>query len=661
MEEDPPPSKANTIQGPMPPPGATGIGAVLKSMTSSTLSAASTASKETEPSEGRRRPKLARTAKVPVSYSYASISRDEAAFATDSCKHKQKKKDDTQQDNTKRRHRNIDLFMESIGLKQYKVPAVVTPQVPHSGTGFGDIVCGGSPRRDGLSLHRHEPNMKFRRLLHYHYDLYDDGTFLSSNGKRMMCVMILEYLFEQDGRLIRYNKASGCWETLSHVKCYEKVSQTFRDLRCSKKKERQSTFPSSTKAEIAAWEPLRASIQKRLQQRPSKKDSKVVASLLLPPTATHPLSGSSSRPKKRSALAVHNQKLPPRTVKQGGGGASTINMDGSKRSQATEVRRVSHRRISLDHGSSSLAPTTNGQDCSSTGMPDPSSTNLPPVRAGPRRVSLELGSNGADEESSSSGCSSPMEVLRPRNLFGEVDTDVKEESSLISTTEAVFRDEDVPRDEDMPGFNSFDTPKSSNRSNDEDVSPSLARLLDFSPFSTDDSCTPMTARTREASNDDMIDDPLLFLTDPLAGCEEQRIIDTSREQHGDITFGGHSLTGLGPTLHDGLAPYPCSLDARIESMFEDNVKVETIPRLRDVFDAPIISDDEGPYNQRLQDMIFLSSESTGNIMGTSSSGTSLATEDDMDISIAWSHDDAFYEEEMISVSHPVHVGKIVQV
>jgi hypothetical protein len=514
---------------------------------------------------------------------------------------------------------------------------VVTPRAPaDSSAVFGDILCGR-----GSGSHHQEPNVKLRHLLRSLLDLYDASMSVNA-GKRTVVTMILDFLSEQGGRFIHYDLASDSWETFSWHRSYQKVSQTFRDIRGIERNDptkKTKTSHTLSGKDTAACRSLRDKIKRFIQSPTSHQDSaanRVLKAATRLPSQSQPARRKPpvpSLPKRKQPTLM---KACPRRAR-----ATAARLIGSQVARAIRSNRARSRRVLLGGAGTVSAPKHKIKGVVApiaSDAPTPArDATLAPRRADPRRVSLELGSDEI-------GKSSHTSTTPQRNLFGAVGARAKEEP--INITQVVFEADE------MSCINRYDTPKSSNRRTGEDVSPSLVRILGFSPVTA--GSTPTVAWKRvtpsEASND-----PLVFLIDPLA------IVDTDTKPRAErAIIDDDSLPGPNPVLQVDapLHPYPLG-DGRMEYTFEDAHK----ERLRDIFDVQTISDDEDDsYNQRLKDMLFLSSDSTGELMDTLSTQSSLTIEDEMDISVAWSHGTLPQEEEMtVGPKVPNHAGQIVPV
>ena len=522
----------------------------------------------------------------------------------------------------------------------------VTPREPDSTT-FGDVICGRAG--GGFRMRGPEPNARFQRLLQYFLDIYN-ACSIAGVEKRTVCIMILEFVFEQGGRLIHRNEASQRWETLSFAKCYSKVSQTFRDLRCKNSSSNEPRIKHRagelTRQEYSAWEDLRAKIRERLGLPP--EDASIIATRGLqvtkapaPPKTQSSASGNDpSKQKKRSrTLQLERRKRPFQATRQGPPRVAPIKAKpASKAAKVTAHRGRQDKHISLRtfHDRPPTLTCTSSEvaipDTSWAPPQSPSDIAVAPRTMVPRHVSMELGSKDIDEVSPtlSSGTPSKLACSQWNQFAGAFPPD---KDVSINIAEAVYKQED------MPFISSCDTPHTSNRSNyDENISPTLARILGFSPVFA--ISAPITAQSLEIPSYESHDDPLLLLVDPHGVDRDDNNVDAAGLRYP----GNISISEPGSTFfHDLTPPHQYEFGDRMDNV-EGKSEIR-FPRLRDIFDVQAISDDETSYTQRLQDMLFLSSESTGEIMETTLSPHSdFSIDADMDDSVAWSHESFIQDE-----------------
>lgn len=326
----------------------------------------------------------------------------------------------------------------------------------------------------------------------------------------------------------------------------------------------------------------------------------------------------------------------------------------SCRHEPPPSQRVGPRRVSLELGSSSSSPS---HDQHAVEEDD--------------SIVYETSSSRQTTDSASSRlkATSPPQ----QNLDGagnDTDHTDKEESSSSSSTqkttsnitEVVFQDEE--EEERLPGtlYASYCTtpPRNSNRRNkinnttfEQQRSPSVAHILGLSPVigvvvppprpavaAAPFMMSPppqqqvatrhhhhhqevvllVTPHVHQPHNDDSSggeDDPLLFLgmnddPDPMRYLPEQKTIFGAGD--GDPFF---LLPHVPSSQHSYPYADPRSNIAGHSIQSSTNILDAAAP-LREIFDLPIISMDEDDadddYHQRLQDMYFLSSESTGDIL-----------------------------------------------
>ncbi len=550
---------------------------------------------------------LPRAAKIPTSYSSLIESdyikqNDEGEYSLTSTK-SSTKTPLAARESPKKKSR-----LSRPDLKQVLVNKVVTP-VPQANvhfSGFGDIICG---RGCGHKTASRLSNLKYRLLLNCHRDLYDGA--IGKNDKRLVCEMILEHIFEHGGRFVQMPPKGEVWETFSYEMCISKISQSFRDLRAldygKSTLDTVTLRPGTpTAKDIDAWQRLRESITERIslgsqvQRKPSptkKKKSKQKRAL---PCASKPSKSftvsSSGRPLRPSQLRRvsidHRDPFTPTDEDD-----STMTETSSK---SLNISAVNYENKDVrSYQKTSVTPSI-------------------VARERLRRVSLELGQGQIETEDRKVSGSSFVVETPQRSLL-------KSYASNLMVNEYFTHS----------NSSSKANPHGSNRSPyDEFLSPTLARMLCISPikmdlFSDERVCQVPPKRANTS--------PMLSLAARLEDFEEKQTM--TGDPHSKEQYQIVKIDFLTASTEPGLAHHDASL-IHNDSVFWDlhggSVQMDQEGhRQSDAFNSTAFSEEEEHiYYQGLQDMLFLSSQSIGEVTDVSSADT-LVTNEEMDVSMDW--------------------------